>query len=462
MGLFDLFKKKPLVKKELVQVPKQETSINNTEQTASAIKQNQSVSQEADLSSQLENCMRGIQQGLCDGFYAQNTEIMNGFHDMASNTCTIQNSIQHQHIVNLEIETHNDSATYWEDKFKEIKRLTQKSYPSKRGLKIPEIMILDYAESFNTDTKDFQSFWYYQYGLDNVQSVLNILLQKKFIQIAPAQETIKRFTVARIKELLKELGLKQTGRKAELLERLFTNASSEYLESKVTEKGFVLTDTGTQELKENGYVMYFHRFNGFVSINFDVWQMNKRLHDNPDKTYREIMWEDLQKQYNIALHEIQIKGYWQYTAVCNDICTFLLESKGNAETALMYFAEASYYEVNCNMLRRYTNHMESYKIRLKVSEQQSLEFTETQPEMYDCVYIDVKSYDKIQKELNISDNELCNRLDNIFLGFRVKKTLLSDTDIAKFIIAKVKKDYEMLDKMKYIIDDSAIVSDTFN
>ncbi|MDE6679349.1 MAG: hypothetical protein K2K02_09955, partial [Ruminococcus sp.] len=29
---------------------------------------------------QLENGVRGIQQGLCDGFYSQNSAIMNGFH----------------------------------------------------------------------------------------------------------------------------------------------------------------------------------------------------------------------------------------------------------------------------------------------------------------------------------------------------------------------------------------------
>lgn len=28
---------------------------------------------------QLENGVRGIQQGLCDGFYAQNTNLLNGF-----------------------------------------------------------------------------------------------------------------------------------------------------------------------------------------------------------------------------------------------------------------------------------------------------------------------------------------------------------------------------------------------
>ena len=28
----------------------------------------------------LENGVRGVQQGLCDGFYAMNTSLMNGFH----------------------------------------------------------------------------------------------------------------------------------------------------------------------------------------------------------------------------------------------------------------------------------------------------------------------------------------------------------------------------------------------
>jgi hypothetical protein len=35
----------------------------------------------------LENGVRGIQQGLCDGFYAMNTGMLNGFNGIQSTLC---------------------------------------------------------------------------------------------------------------------------------------------------------------------------------------------------------------------------------------------------------------------------------------------------------------------------------------------------------------------------------------
>lgn len=37
----------------------------------------------------LENGVRGIQQGLCDGFYAQNSALMNGFHGVDNAVCQL-------------------------------------------------------------------------------------------------------------------------------------------------------------------------------------------------------------------------------------------------------------------------------------------------------------------------------------------------------------------------------------
>ena len=37
----------------------------------------------------LENAVRGIQQGLCDGFYSQNTSLMNGFHGVDNAVCQL-------------------------------------------------------------------------------------------------------------------------------------------------------------------------------------------------------------------------------------------------------------------------------------------------------------------------------------------------------------------------------------
>ena len=37
----------------------------------------------------LDNAVRGIQQGLCDGFYSQNTTLMNGFHGVDNAICQL-------------------------------------------------------------------------------------------------------------------------------------------------------------------------------------------------------------------------------------------------------------------------------------------------------------------------------------------------------------------------------------
>lgn len=38
---------------------------------------------------QLENAVRGVQQGLCDGFYAMNTTMLQGFHGIDNAICTV-------------------------------------------------------------------------------------------------------------------------------------------------------------------------------------------------------------------------------------------------------------------------------------------------------------------------------------------------------------------------------------
>lgn len=37
----------------------------------------------------LDSAVRGVQQGLCDGFYSQNTTLMNGFHGVDNAICTL-------------------------------------------------------------------------------------------------------------------------------------------------------------------------------------------------------------------------------------------------------------------------------------------------------------------------------------------------------------------------------------
>lgn len=42
----------------------------------------------------LETSVRGVQQGICDGFYAQNSALMNGFHGVDNAICGLGNALQ--------------------------------------------------------------------------------------------------------------------------------------------------------------------------------------------------------------------------------------------------------------------------------------------------------------------------------------------------------------------------------
>lgn len=55
---------------------------------------------------------------------------------------------------------------------------------SNHGLFPHEILVLEYAPSFYTEGNSFQGFWWYSYGVRDVQGVLTSLAERGFLEIA--------------------------------------------------------------------------------------------------------------------------------------------------------------------------------------------------------------------------------------------------------------------------------------
>lgn len=167
---------------------------------------------------------------------------------------------------------------------KEIQKELKQSYPSDNGLKIPEILMLNFANNYKANTNNnFQQFWYYDYGVDNPQELLTSLINRNFICIASAKNCLKYLKLIELKNLLKELGLKTNGKKEELIVRIIDNTNDEWLDKKIIERNYELTELGLNELKENEYVMYFHKIKFKYAMS--VWWMNHQLHKHPKKHF---------------------------------------------------------------------------------------------------------------------------------------------------------------------------------
>lgn len=159
----------------------------------------------------------------------------------------------------------------------------KKTIPSKHGLYPHEILALYYAHTFYIDNNEFQGFWWYQYGVKNVQKVLSSLIKRGFLKVGNLKMLLEKQTVAKLKEVLRDYEIKVTGKKEELVQRILDTIDVEELNERFPRRTYCLTDIGEETLEKEKYVPYIHRhfFN-----DIDIWLLNQLVNTGPDMSYQ--------------------------------------------------------------------------------------------------------------------------------------------------------------------------------
>ena len=212
---------------------------------------------------------------------------------------------------------------------------------SKGGLYPHEILMLNQVSWYKTNSENsFSWFWENEWGI-NPQLLIDKLFNEGFIGVEDTRTTISRLTIPEIKVFLKEYGCNLTGKKAELIERLFAECDIPTIDGKLKQRRYCLTDKGKEEVedKENEYVMYTFKNGNGISI-FD---MNILLYkNNPlDLSYKDIIWRKYVKQAEEKLQNSDFGGYshtkWSMGR--------LLKDAGRYEESLYYFCESAVYDL---------------------------------------------------------------------------------------------------------------------
>ena len=161
--------------------------------------------------------------------------------------------------------------------FEERKKI---SYASKRGLYVAEILLLHYCSKgqYPNPKRGYPGLWWFEYGIRDVGGKLRELETKGFLIMNH-----------------------ETGK-------------------------YHLTDMGTQELQDNAYIPYIHNSrkktmenSPFGQGEFNVWSVNKLIHDNPNV------------DSNVLLKEAE-------KSVTTDLDTGIdAEEKGDIESAISFY-----------------------------------------------------------------------------------------------------------------------------
>lgn len=195
------------------------------------------------------------------------------------------------------------SGTPFEKRVISFEERKKTAIPSKTGLYPAEILLLEYCSygTYPNPQKGYPSFWWFEYGIKDIDAALKSLESRGYIAFASAKDSLHNFTIAQLKALLSSKDLSTSGKKTDLVTRAAASFSEVELLAAGVQNKYILTELGQQELTENKYVSYMHKVRNKTTedtrfgIPFNVWSINKLLGTGDKSNWEAVVAEQEQK-----------------------------------------------------------------------------------------------------------------------------------------------------------------------
>lgn len=155
----------------------------------------------------------------------------------------------------------NRNLEQWEqypERFPYSKVEKKQMIRTKEGL-LPGDIVLLWRIGFDNFTNEthIPDYFEYRYGVDSNQS-LKDLIDKKYVYVESAQNTLDLISSPILKRILKENDLKVGGKKQELVDRLISNLSEQQLESSFETRRIKITKEGKKVLDSHQDIITKH------------------------------------------------------------------------------------------------------------------------------------------------------------------------------------------------------------
>ena len=178
---------------------------------------------------------------------------------------------------------------------KPIKERINNTKPLCDGLYPHEVLAINYAPNCNIKDENYVTYWEYEYGINNkeLKEIFNSLIEKNYIEVGTIADAMNKSTTSVLKGLLKENGLKQSGKKDDLINRLLENVPEEKLSFVFEKIPYVQTSLGKEIIEKYEWVIYIHKnLRGVI----DIWKFAEMMAEYPTQDYKENIWRYIEEK----------------------------------------------------------------------------------------------------------------------------------------------------------------------
>lgn len=316
---------------------------------------------------------------------------------------------------------------------------------SKGGLYPHEILMLNIVSRYKSNcNNNFEWYWENDLGVKNPQALIDKLIGQGFVDVEDTKTAISRLTIPEIKVFLKEYGCNLTGKKAELIDRLFAECDIPAIGSTITQRRYCLTDKGKEEVEseENEYVMYtFKKGNGI-----SIFDMNIILYkNNPlDLSYKDIIWR---KYVNQAEEELQNLEFGPYRNSMWSMSRFLRD-ENKYDESLYYICKAAMYDISGLYCKSLEDALENLEYMIKHEFPYSDVATRYGGGLYIYIapglvdYISSMQRDMEAKGVNFKEKVIKNLKE-----IKLAKEVFSTEEKIEIFFAELDEDYDKLEEI---------------
>jgi len=168
------------------------------------------------------------------------------------------------------------------------------------------------------------------------------------------------FKVNDLKEILKQYGLKVSGKKDELIERLGENLSEDELKKHFKSKNYQISDSGREFLKRNSYILYVLNDKDISKV-FSPVDFSK-VFEEKEYSKKEIQ-DKIVTYLKDMLDKMMVRDEWGDFKIYSNAIAQVLEDKGELKEALNFRFKVFLFDLN--NYSGFINEPEPARTRLK-------------------------------------------------------------------------------------------------